>query len=885
MIAGGFRFAPMALPNFRAPAGKRPDVGGVSGRPTSFPLPPSPAGSATSRATLVFRLFLSLSLPLLAACFTNEALAAASSVRLKTANGAALLGIGSATQVVLRVRNEATDTTESVPSATLPGTAGTNVATVRLATLGLTLSQELHREGAREVWNLRFHGDAPRAGHEVAVEFHGILAPGSAVFTPSQSGVMDLAIQPSFTPPAYASLGWETGEAYVLPLIAVLDPVADRALTLALPADANTPHLQFAWDNASVLRLTLGHRGMGGGETSTVQILSYAHPADYRASLQAYSADFPRYFRSPMPRASYEGAFWYHHIQDHPDFDELRRQNVRSIWTSFWFTHLGEYLPDASEWEPYTFAKWWRLGQRMSDAKIQSFLREMHDHHIGVHAYFNLTEYGGAGGLRGDTETAARLLRANFADALVKNAEGRDVPTWEGAMAMNPGKAYSLWPFLETQLKRHLTRLPDLDGFTVDRLDWASVFDYGHRDGLTMFGNRPAANLAAPISEAMQEVCRVAHAAGKRVFANQFYRVEPLRDVDGYCHENDYLPALAYLSPFRFAGAWHHRKPYDGDLLQFEAQLKRRLQYALFPQMIAHAFPLSQQAANPAAADLLELYAPLFATLVGKEQVLVPHCVAVTGANDANLFRNGDGRYVVPVTSRLRFLSRRHGATETPEITLTVPEASRLAWAHVSSPEAPPRRAEVRHANGTARILVSGHSTTSMVVIGEEPAPSLPTETSEAITAIRARLVARSHPAISRRLTKPELHRVKRLVLRLEGDQLAQVPGRTAVEFTGARIGQVVGTNVAVMVPIPTPWADLQEPRVRLRSGDDGTWLAPSHIELLAQDSEETSWVVARWVPDDAAASPIPRTVEMILLWCEPELDTKPSALREPSAR
>ncbi|MGA9055635.1 MAG: hypothetical protein WB763_03915 [Terriglobia bacterium] len=58
---------------------------------------------------------------------------------------------------------------------------------------------------------------------------------------------------------------------------------------------------------------------------------------------------------------------------------------------------------------------------------------------------------------------------------------------------------------------------------------------------------------------------------------------------------------------------------------RFEGQLKQRLQFALLPRMIAHEFPISQQKPSPRAADMLELYAPLFATLAGKEQVLIPH--------------------------------------------------------------------------------------------------------------------------------------------------------------------------------------------------------------------------------------------------------------------
>ena len=64
-----------------------------------------------------------------------------------------------------------------------------------------------------------------------------------------------------------------------------------------------------------------------------------------------------------------------------------------------------------------------------------------------------------------------------------------------------------------------------------------------------MIGERPVENLAVPVGEAVQTVAELSHAAGKRVFVNQFYRVEVLRDVDGVCHENDYLPALGYLTP------------------------------------------------------------------------------------------------------------------------------------------------------------------------------------------------------------------------------------------------------------------------------------------------------------------------------------------------
>ena len=264
----------------------------------------------------------------------------------------------------------------------------------------------------------------------------------------------------------------------------------------------------------------------------------------------------------------------------------MARQKVRYIWSSFWFTHLGEYLPDEKQWMPYTYAAWWKLAQTMSDEKIRAFIRRMHEQGIGTYAYFNVTEYGGAGGKSGDTAAAERILREKFANALMKDPAGQAIPTWEGAMAMNAGKNYSMWPFLRDQVRRHIERLPEFDGFVIDRLDWASTYDYGHDDGLTMIGARPAENMALPVGQAVEEVCRMSHAAGKRVFVNQFWRVEVLKDTDGVCHESDYLPAMGYLIPLRPASAWSLVKNYQGDLLQFEGQLKRRLHWALFPQMM-----------------------------------------------------------------------------------------------------------------------------------------------------------------------------------------------------------------------------------------------------------------------------------------------------------
>jgi hypothetical protein len=757
--------------------------------------------------------------------------------------------------IALKIRNEVSGAEAKCDAASEAAWQHGNVSHSHRAVLQglpLAIAQEWSCEGSAVAWSLDFHGEAARVAHEITLDLP-ILGGAVNVFTPTERGTMEVAARPEFQGTPYAAVGWEHGVSWVLPLLSVMDPRTDQALTIALPADANIPHLQFSWYAGKTLRLTLGHRGMGGGQPSPLKLLFFAHAADYRAALGAYVAAFPDYFRTPLPRGPYEGTFWYHHIQDHPDPAEMAQQRVRYIWSSFWFTYLGEYLPNAAEWEPYTYAKWWKLAETMNDEKIRAFIRAMHARGIGTYAYFNVTEFGGAGGKTGDTIEAARVLREQFADALIRDGKGNDIPTWEGAMAMNPGSRYSLWPQLEDQVRRHLSRLPEIDGFVIDRLDWASVTDFGHDDGLSMIGERRVENMALPVGEAVRRVVELSHAVGKRVFVNQFYRVEVLRGVDGVCHENDYLPALGYLTPLRPASAWHHRKPYAGDLLAFESQLKLRLQWALFPQMIAHQFPISQQAPDPRAADLLEVYAPLFELLLGKEQVLLPHCVEATGNNDVNLFVNQEGHFIVPITSRTRFISRKSADAEPVTVTLRTPTAGKITWAHAISADGAGYRAKVAVQDNEVLLTADRHGTASMLMAGTGDEPALENSDQSRCAAIRESLgnTPASAPALTER---PAAKSVGRLRWRLAGTHVGSA-GPIQVVINGVAAGLIPeNENQATGDWTPVDLPD-QPPRIALSASDEGTWFVPERLEVLAPRPDGSAQCWAVWLPSMGIAA------------------------------
>ena len=147
------------------------------------------------------------------------------------------------------------------------------------------------------VWKLDFRGGGKRVGREVVVSLP-VLSADATVFTPSERGVVDVSANPTFQATPYVHMGWEDNCAYVLPLVSVLHAPSDTALTIALPPNRNIPQFQVEWINGRTLRLHFGHRGMGGNQPSELELLLFAHAADYRSVIKAYSDLFPRYFRA-----------------------------------------------------------------------------------------------------------------------------------------------------------------------------------------------------------------------------------------------------------------------------------------------------------------------------------------------------------------------------------------------------------------------------------------------------------------------------------------------------------------------------------------------------------------------------------------------------------
>ena len=54
-------------------------------------------------------------------------------------------------------------------------------------------------------WDLSFDSTGKRAGHEATIDLP-VLSPGLTIFTPSNDGISDMAVRPTYRPVPYAHM-------------------------------------------------------------------------------------------------------------------------------------------------------------------------------------------------------------------------------------------------------------------------------------------------------------------------------------------------------------------------------------------------------------------------------------------------------------------------------------------------------------------------------------------------------------------------------------------------------------------------------------------------------------------------------------------------------
>ena len=197
-----------------------------------------------------------------------------------------------------------------------------------------------------------------------------------------------------------------------------------------------------------------------------------------------------------------------------------------------------------------------------------------------------------------------------------------------------------------------------------------------------------------------------------------------------------------------------------------------------------------------------------------------------------NLFVNPAGHYVVPITSRTRFVSRPGRARKRSIVTLRVPDAEKITWAHAISADGPSYSARVAIESGVVRITADKHGTATMLVVGQGPEPALADHATTRCATVRESLLAKpsSAPSVTERprplprrppATSSDRHTRRR---RRAGDG----PDRRRERGPDRRAREPRGLRLDAPRPLESP------PCVTLVAADDGTWFVPERIEVLA---------------------------------------------------
>jgi len=203
------------------------------------------------------------------------------------------------------------------------------------------------------------------------------------------------------------------------------------------------------------------------------------------------------------------------------------------------------------------------------------------------------------------------------------------------------------------------------------------------------------------------------------------------------------------------------------------------------------------------------------------------------------------------MTSRIRFLSRGDREVSPVEVTISLPQASALTWAHAIPLGDKPYRAEIRGQEGQALLRLPQHSAATMLVVGSGTEPALEDGDTARLVRVRdTRFPARARPTPT--AAPAPIGTVTNARLRLTGTSFYH-PGPFRVFVDGVSVGTLEGSYGS----FPCTVKDLATPEVTLLAADEGAWFLPDYAELSVETTAGMT-ATAIWEPGDDPRSFLP---------------------------
>ena len=437
-----------------------------------------------------------------------------------------------------------------------------------------------------------------------------------------------------------------------LPIATLAEPADDLALSLVLSPEDVTVGLAFKATADGEVSFSRSHLRLSDKRPVRVAMDLVAHAADWRGGLGWMVRRYPAQFDPPNPAAhEIVGCGTYANYQGDLNAAAFRKMNFRVNWNAhFDWPYQGMNLPLVGDEEQWT--SWYR--KPASYASMNAYAGKMRAMGFHVLEYFVATEAGNhvkwPAPPRKAKDDADLWKDANDfiyhripAALLRKDADSRPAfSNWNANVVVDPGDP--AWQaLLLAQARRMVAKLPDSSGICIDRMDHLPRVNQRADDGVTWSGG-PARSLLRSWTDLMAQLGPILHDAGKIILANPINcrRVDMMRHLDGlyeeYYHPTN-IAASALICVRKPVIVW--KGPAD------DAGFQRLLLLGVFPS-VPYPGADHNSRGSPDATDahqqIYKDYGPLFAAIMGKRWLLVPHIVDVVGGKAlANVFRTNAG--------------------------------------------------------------------------------------------------------------------------------------------------------------------------------------------------------------------------------------------------
>lgn len=450
---------------------------------------------------------------------------------------------------------------------------------------------------------------------------------------------------------------------FSVPLMTVLNEQKNWALTLGFsPEDIGIEALLRTSQDGRVTFSRHNNR-IGGKQKLRFTTYLVAHEADWRAGLGWYSRRFAAFFNPILPVANdFAGTGAYSWETKKLDVPKLRDMAFKTNWdATFPFIYMGQFLPPLRDDEMWLS---WR-GLATSFKTINDYYVRMQRDGFHVLSYFDVTEYGNYVMAKKDYVNRKdwrqpwyncnKYLQDVMEPAVVYHPDDTTftqyIYTYEKAVVVDPAEPVYT-KFMLEQARRHLEKLPNFEGFAIDRMDWNRMYNLRRDDGVTWFNGQPCRSLHTSWNIMMDSLHHLLHPRGKVIFLNNHVkRLEQTRYADGVFDEFGYggasINTNALLCLNKTLIGWCYDKTQIG--ADADGYMQRYLHLGMFPMA---PFPGNDHAIlpDPEVELLFTDYGQLFTALRGKKWVLEANAVSVVDNRaKVNLFQTPEG-YIAPVT-------------------------------------------------------------------------------------------------------------------------------------------------------------------------------------------------------------------------------------------